>query len=152
MSRLDTNKLFVEFRDPITMTEPILYRRYTLTHSDITAELLLTIALCYAYDRINEMRDEVLGEWILQEGDYLYYVYLYVDGEYSDAIAATRDFVFRRELPLALEAIRYGDREFFKAHPEMDNAPIIVVFMSTNPRYNKTENWGTFVNYMSNYR
>jgi hypothetical protein len=50
-------------------------------------------------------------------------------------------------LPLALEAIRYGDNEFFNAHPGLDKSPIIVFFMSTNPQYNKVENWGTFSDY-----
>ena len=58
--------------------------------------------------------------------------------------------MFKRELPLALEAIRYGDRFFFSAHPELDNLPIIVYFMSTNPQFNKTENWGTFSDYYIN--
>ncbi len=67
MSKLNPEKLSVEFRDGVTNTEPILGRRYTLTHSDITAELFLTIGLTYAYDKIDAMRDEVLGEWIEKE-------------------------------------------------------------------------------------
>ena len=63
MSKLNPEKLSVEFKDGVTSTEPILGRRYTLTHSDITAELFLTIGLTYAYDKIDAMRDEVLGEW-----------------------------------------------------------------------------------------
>jgi hypothetical protein len=154
MSRLNPEKLSVEFREGVTTTEPIIPRRYTLTHSDITAELFLTIGLRYAYDKTNAMRDEVLGEWIKKGESYLYYVYLYVDGQFGPGIAAIRNYVFRRELPLALEAIRYGDREFFTAHPELDNFPIIVFFMSTNPQFNKIENWGTFSDYdiKSSYR
>lgn len=56
MSKLNPEKLSVEFRDGVTNTEPILGRRYTLTHSDITAELFLTIGLTYAYDKIDAMR------------------------------------------------------------------------------------------------
>ncbi|EKN38010.1 hypothetical protein CFSAN001627_24551, partial [Clostridium botulinum CFSAN001627] len=80
MSKLNPEKLSVEFRDGVTNTEPILGRRYTLTHSDITAELFLTIGLTYAYDKIDAMRDEVLGEWIEKEKNYLFHVYLHVDG------------------------------------------------------------------------
>ena len=147
MSRLNTEKLSVEFRDGVTAVEPIIPRRYTLTHSDITAELFLTIGLIYAYDKINAMRDEVLGEWRRYGKVYVYYAYLYVDGKFAPSMAAIRDRVFRRELPLALEAIRYGDREFFSAHPELDNAPIVVYFMSSIPQYNKAETWGTFSDY-----
>lgn len=147
MSKLNPEKLTVEFREGVTSTEPIIPRRYTLTHSDITAELFLTVGLSYAYDKINASRDEVLGEWIKKGEDYFYYVYLYVDGQFGTAAAALRNFIFRRELPLALEAIRYGDKAFFNAHPELDNAPIIVHFISTNPQFNKIENWGTFSKY-----
>jgi hypothetical protein len=147
MSRLNPEKLSVEFRDGVTTTEPVMFRHYTLTHSDITAELFLTIGLSYAYDKTNAMRDEVLGEWIKDKEDYLFYVYLYVDGKFGPMVSAIRNYVFRRELPLALEAIRYGDMEFFNAHPELDNSPIIVNFISSNPEFNKTENWGTFSDY-----
>jgi hypothetical protein len=145
MSRLDPNKLSVEFREGVTATKPIIPRCYTLTHSDVTAELFLTIAPDFAYDKINWMRDEVLGEWIAVQNTYVYCVYLQVDG--LKGMSAIRNIVFRRELPLALEAIRYGDKEFFSLHQELDYVPIIVYFQSTSPKYNTIENWGTFSDY-----
>ena len=147
MSKLNPDKLSVEFRHGVTKTEPIIPRRYTLTHSDITAELFLTIGPEYAKDKITAMRDEVLGEWISEEDGYFYSIYLHVDGHLGSGTTAIRNYVFRRELPLALEAIRYGDMEFFVAHPELDTSEIIVHFMSTNPKFNKVENWGTFSDY-----
>lgn len=148
MSKLNPNKLSVEFRRGVNSTEPIIPRRYTLTHSDITAKLFLTIGLEYAFDKIDSnMRDEVLGEWVKNGVRYFYYVYLHVDGKLGAKQTAIRDRIFRRELPLALEAIRYGDRNFFIAHPELNEVPIIVHFMSTNPQYNKVENWGNFSKY-----
>jgi hypothetical protein len=147
MSRLDPEKLTVEFNG-VTLTEPIIPRRYTLTHSDITAELFLTIGPDYSYDKISKARDEVLGEWVNERGYYLYHVYLYVDGgEFSAEMAAIRNYIFRRELTLALEAIRYGDRLFFEYHKELDYSPIMVYFQSTMKRYNRIENWGTFSDY-----
>jgi len=147
MSRLDPEKLTVEFREGVMETEPIIPRRYTLTHSDITADLFLTIAPNYAFDKINVMRDEVLGEWLVVEESLRYYVYLYVDGQLGQGMESIRNYVFRRELPLALEAIRYGDSRFFDTHPQLDQSPIIVYFLSANPEYNKAENWGTFADY-----
>lgn len=147
MSRLKPEKLSVEFRNGVTATEPIIPRRYTLTHSDITGNLFLTIGLTYAYDKINAMRDEVLGEWMQAQEGYFFYVNLYVDGQYGPEVASTRNYIFRRELPLALEAIRYGDNDFFTAHPELNDAPIIVYFSSTDPQYNKVEYWGKFSDY-----
>jgi hypothetical protein len=147
MSRLDPEKLSVEFREGVTETAPIIPRRYTLTHSDITAELFLTIGLYYAFDKVNEMRDEVMGEWFVVENDLRYFVYLHVDGEQGEVVSGFRNAIFRRELPLALEAIKYGDRLFFDTHPELNQAPIIVYFMSAYPQYNKAEYWGTFSDY-----
>ena len=55
MERLNPEKLYVEFRSGVTPTEPIIGRKYTLTHSDATAELFLTIGIEYAYDQITSM-------------------------------------------------------------------------------------------------
>ncbi|AAK81346.1 hypothetical protein HGI32_16465 [Clostridium acetobutylicum] len=144
---LNPQKLSVDFGNGITATEPIIPRRYTLTHSDITAKLFLNIGLTYAYNKMTTMRDEVLGEWVKKSQDYSYQVFLHVDGRLGPKTTAIRNKIFRRELPLALEAIRYGDKRFFNAHPYLDNAPITVFFISTNPNFNKIENWGTFSDY-----
>lgn len=86
-----------------------------MTHSDITADLFLVIGLEYAYDEINRMEVEVLAEWLTNEGNPSLYVYIYV-GQFGPVITAMRDAIFRRELPMALEAIRFGDSEFFMAY------------------------------------
>ena len=143
LKRLNPDKLYVDFRTGVTMTEPVIGRKYTLTHSDITADLFLTIGLQFAYDKVNAMRDEVLAEWRSNNGFPFLYVYVYVDGQFGPAVSAVRNAIFRRELPLALEAIRYGDRRFFAAHPDLDNAQIWIRFDSTNAEYNRFENWGT---------
>ncbi|HEX2953714.1 MAG TPA: staygreen family protein [Bacillota bacterium] len=146
--RLNLEKLFVEFRTGVTPTIPITNRHYTLTHSDTTAELFLTVALEYAWDKISPTRDEVLAEWRTDDqSDYLYGT-VYVDGgEFSPEVTAVRNRIFRQELPLALEAIRYGDREFFRTHPELDQAPIWIFFDSTDPQYKKVEYWGEVGDY-----
>ena len=143
MKRLNPEKLHVKFRPCVTSREPIIPRRYTLTHSDVTAELFLTIGPTYAYDEIGPMRDEVLAEWRLVNGQYMLYVYVYVGGEFGRENAARRCGIFTRELPLALEAIRYGDRKFFRTHKELDNAPIWIYFHSIYPYYNRMEYWKT---------
>ncbi|WP_326909920.1 staygreen family protein [Sedimentibacter sp. MB31-C6] len=150
MSRLNPEKLYVEFTD-VTATEPIIPRRYTLTHSDITADLFLTIGSDFAYYKLNPMRDEVMGEWMEDDANgNAFYVYLYVDGQFVPEIKAIREAIFRKELPLALEAIRYGDNDFFNAHPNLNYIPIIVYFLSTDPMFYKIENWGTFSDYIIN--
>jgi hypothetical protein len=147
LDRLNPEKLFVEFRQGVTPTEPIIPRRYTLTHSDLTAELFLTIGQEYAVDKITAMRDEVLAEWKKQNNQYVFPVHLDVDGQSTLDRAAIRNAVFRRELSLALEAIRYGDRRFFVAHPNLDQVPIFIYFHSAIPQFNVVENWDTFADY-----
>ena len=143
MKRLNPDKLYVEFRTGVTTTEPVIGRKYTLTHSDITADLFLTIGLQFAYDKVNSMRDEVLLEWRMNRGYPFLYVYVYVDGQLTPVVSSVRDKIFRRELPIALEAVRYGDRKLFATHLDLDNAPIWIHFDSTDPKYNQFETWGT---------
>ena len=58
----------------VNSKEPIEGRSYTLTHSDFTGELLLSIGLKFDKKAISGfytkmMRDEVVDEW-LKEGNY----------------------------------------------------------------------------------
>ena len=150
LSTFYPEKLSVEYMDGANTTEPVIPRRYTLTHSDLTGELFLNIGINYAWEKINSLRDEVLGEW-KKYGDSLnFYVYLYVDqGQYPPSVSAKRNEIFRRELPLALTAIRYGDRSFFNTSPHLDQAPIIINFMSAYPQFARQENWGTFQTFIT---
>ncbi|WP_047983354.1 staygreen family protein [Ornithinibacillus californiensis] len=145
MSKFNPEKLTTEFLDGVTAVGAVIPRRYTLTHSDATGDLFLTIGIHYAWNKLNLMRDEVLGEWKTDGGSLYYCVYLQIDQEpYNQAVSARRNEVFRRELPLALEAIRYGDRALFARYPELDQAPILVNFMSVFPQFARQENWGNF--------
>ncbi|WP_058309121.1 staygreen family protein [Gracilibacillus massiliensis] len=146
MSDFNPEKLFVIYTGDVTATTPVIPRKYTLTHSDVTGELFLTIGIQYAWENINEMRDEVLGEWRHKSGNTFYYcVHLYIDqGEYDINAATKRNEIFVRELPLALTAIRYGDRALFNKHPHLNQSFIIVNFISAYPQFARQENWGTF--------
>ncbi|WP_082193121.1 staygreen family protein [Bacillus rubiinfantis] len=55
--------------------------------------------------------------------------------------------IFRQELPLALTAIRYGDRLLFKTNPNLDYSFILINFMSAYPQFSRSENWGNFRNF-----
>lgn len=151
MSHFNPEKLFVEYLNGVTTMKPVFPRRHTLTHSDETGELFLTIGMDYAWDKVNPMRDEVLGEWKTKGSSLVYRVYLHVDqGEYNQNEAAIRNEIFRRELPLALTAIRYGDRFLFDTYPHLDHSPIIITFISTYPQFARQENWGPFRNFLFN--
>ncbi len=152
MARLNPEKLHVRFTGDVTRGGPAIPRRYTLTHSDATGELFLTVGLEYNRQQLSGlyarlMRDEVLAEWKEEEDGPALHVHCHVSGGMVFGPAALRNFFFRRELPMALEALRYGDREFFEAHPELDQAPIQVHFHARQPRYRRVERWGTPADY-----
>ncbi|MBM7541992.1 staygreen family protein [Amphibacillus cookii] len=147
MNIFNPDHLLVTFKAPLDVTDPISGRKYTLTHSDQTGCLFLTVALNYAYDKITQMRDEVLAEWCIENGTCILSVKVYLGGR-DIATVKRRDQNFRRELPLALEAIFFGDRAFLMAHQQLYSAPIKICFESSYPSYNRCENWGTPMDYL----
>ena len=152
MSRLTPGKLHVTFAVPAKTDRLILPRRYTLTHSDATGDLYLTIGPEYNARQISGiytrlMRDEVLAEWRRDGDGAALHVYCHVSGGLVFGSAEMRDAIFRRELPLVLEAFRYGDRALFEAAPGMDQWPIWVHFMAGAERYNRVERWGAPADY-----
>lgn len=125
LSKFNPEKLQVSFGRGTSKVKPIIPRKYTLTHSDETAELFLTIAAIYDYDKITKMRDEVLAEWGMINNQYALLANVMVDQGKNPAISEARNSVFVKELPLALQAIIvYGDKEFFKENPSLYKAPI----------------------------
>jgi magnesium dechelatase len=152
MSRLIPTKLHVTYAPPAAPDKFALPRRYTLTHSDATGDLYLTVGREYnrrqiagLYTRL--MRDEVLAEWRQDGEEVALHVYCHVSGGLVFGSASMRDAIFRRELPLVLEAFRYGDRALFEVAPGMDQWPIWVHFMAGARRYNRVEGWGVPADY-----
>jgi len=152
MEFLNPEKLRVTY---LTDTKPEhinLHRCYTLTHSDRTGDLFLSIGSEYDTKQISSlytklMRDEVLAE-LTDNGDgSVLRVYCHVSGGFVIGTAKWRYNIFKSELPLVLEAIRYGDHVLFERNLELDNAPVLINFKSTNSRFNKVENWGTMLEF-----
>lgn len=153
MKRLNPKKLHTEFLSGTTPEGPLAPRCYTLTHSDRTGELFLCVGLDYNHRQISGwytrlMRDEVLAEWKQDEKGYSLHVYLHVSGGLVFGRASWRETIFRSELQLVLEAIRYGDRRLFKAYPELDYGSISVHFQSSDPNHQKIEEFGVPYDYM----
>lgn len=152
MKRLNTNKLHVTDLTSTTLETNKLPRRYTLTHSDLTGDLFLTIGDDYDKKQISKlytglMRDEVLAEFIKNDNRLEFRVYCHVSGGLILGTAKWRSSIFHLELPLVMEAIRYGDRKLFEIHPNLDQTPIKVYFRSSDSRYNQVENWGVIADY-----
>lgn len=152
MSRLRPEKLHVRFARGVEPEGPIAPRRYTLTHSDTTGDLFLTVGSDYDRQQISGwytrlMRDEVLAEWRADDDGPVLHVYCHVSGGLVVGTAGWRYAIFRRELPLVLEAFRHGDRRLFEANSNLDKAPILVHFRSGRRRYRRLERWGTLSDY-----
>jgi hypothetical protein len=152
MERLNPEKLHVTYLTGTTPENLVLPRLYTLTHSDRTGELFLTIGGQYDKQQISKlytrlMRDEVLAE-LADDGDRLVFkVYCHVSGGFIIGTAKWRYNIFHSELPLVLEAIRYSDRTLFEKNPQLDNTPVLICFQSTDSRFNRVENWGVMADY-----
>jgi hypothetical protein len=152
MERLNPEKLHVTYLAGTTADALILPRRYTLTHSDRTGELFLSIGSEYDKQTISGlytrlMRDEVLAELVGNNNVMEFGIYCHVSGGLAFGPAGWRYKIFQSELPLVLETIRYGDRDLFEKNPEIDDAGLSVYFESRNNRFHKVENWGTMAGY-----
>ena len=152
MHRLRPEKLHVRLESGVGPEGPVTPRRYTLTHSDSTGDLFLTIGTEFDQGKISGwytrlLRDEVLAEWQNGEEGLSLHVHCHVSGGVAMGAAGWRDQIFRRELPLVLEAFRYGERALLAARPDLDQAPVTVHFHSSRDRYDRVETWGTLSEY-----
>jgi len=146
LSELHPDRLSVRFRAKASGDRPELPRRYTLTHSDRTGDLFLSIGPDYDIGQISGiytrlMRDEVLAELVNDQGKTSLHVYVHVSGGFVFGLPAWRNDILHYHMPMVLAALRYGDRELFAAHPELDETEIFVHFSSSHNRYNKVEDW-----------
>jgi len=152
MRRLNPDQLNVTYVDLNDSNTSILLRKYTLTHSDITGRLFLTIGKTYDHSKLRNwytrfMRDEVLAEWKNCDGAPVLTVYCHISGGFVFGPASMRYRIFHQELPLVLESLCNGDNALFQIHPELEHERIEVRFLSDNPHYNTVENWGTCGDY-----
>ncbi len=151
MSELNPNKLTVRLLEGVSGGNPILPRAYTLTHSDTTGDLFLTIGPVHDRSQISGwytrlMRDEVLAEWqFLNEPSF--HVHCHVSGGIVFGSAKWRYSIFRQHMRMVLEAFRFGDQNLFEVHPDLDRAKIWVHFHSNKESYNQIEDWGSFEKY-----
>lgn len=153
MDRLNPEKLHVTHSPGISMSDLSLPRRYTLTHSDMTGDLFLTIDTDYDKKQVSGfytrlMRDEVFAEIQNGEGNYEFGVYCHISGGFVFGTAGMRFRIFQKEMPLVMESFRYGDRQLFENNKELDKMTVMVYYHSANPRYHQTINLG----YISDYR
>ena len=146
--RFNPDKLKSTFVEPITLYGPIKDRKYTLTHSDDTGMMFLTVANEYDYSAINQdLRDEILGIWKTYYNSYNIFFYAYIgDLNYFDALY--RYNIFKSHINSALQSVIYGDRELLKKYPKLLNTPIYIKFDSSIPIFNNYEFYGYVNDYI----
>ncbi|WP_077212998.1 staygreen family protein [Bacillus dakarensis] len=151
MSKFNPSNLSVTFLPPATPYKPVEERKYTMTHSDETGELFLTVGYCYDISMINaEKHDEVLAEWVPSGGQFVLKGKVHVSGgEFDEQYSKVRFMIFQRELNLALTAIIYGDRIFFHNYPWLLDSPIYIEFESIYPTYHQVLYYGTPRQYLA---
>jgi len=148
MNEFNPFKVFVQYRENISPIQPVLGRKYTITHSDRSGDLFVTIADEYAKDRIGPMRDEVLIEWKRRKREYVLEGSALVDINQSEVNSKIRNEIFLREMPLILKSLRYADRFLFETYPILDSSTVFINFDSNNPEFNKNYNFGAIGNYI----
>jgi len=142
VKELNPHKVFVQYRDRMEPYEPVMGRKYTITHSDTTAELFVFVAENYAEDQITRMRDEVRIAWEENKKGLALIGSVIVDGKGVIGNASIRNKIFYNEMPTALQALREADRFLFDKEPNLDNTPVFIHFISSNPEYDNTYDFG----------
>ena len=151
MSEFDPKKLHVRIDRKMDKVNTAFRRRYTLTHSDSTGDLFLTIGSTYNLKQISGfytrlMRDEILGEW-KKDNHFSLNIYCHVSGGIVIGTAKWRNSIFRYHMPMVLEAICFGDKFFLNKNQDFQEAPICVHFSATQKSLDQTEKWGLIKNY-----
>jgi len=152
MSEFNPNKLHVTFCPKLSKQTEFIPRKYTLTHSDLTGDLFLAVGPEFDFHEIHKfytklMRDEVLGEWII-DGNIHLLIHCHVSGGFVFGPARWRNSIFKNHLPMALNAICYGDRKIIATSADMQNAAVLVQFHARQKSLERTENWGKVFDYL----
>ncbi|XP_042033103.1 magnesium dechelatase SGRL, chloroplastic-like [Salvia splendens] len=146
-ARFEASKLKVVFvGEQVTNQIKVVPRIYTLSHCDFTADLTLTVSNTIPRDQLKGWysKDDVVAEWTNVNGALFLNIHCYVSGPspLSAMAAEFRYLIFSKELPLVLEAVLYGDAEFFREHRQLMDALVRVYFHSSSNKYNRMECWG----------
>lgn len=144
MSTFDPTKLFVTFLPPVNLYEPVIGRKYTLTHSDVAGKLFLSIGYIYDTYAIDQyLRDELIAQWTNKHEKLVLFGKAYISGgEFDEKIAGERFYIFQKEMGTALKAIVNGDEQLYTHFPSLLTAPIYIYFESVYPDFSRVVYYG----------
>lgn len=147
MREINPQKVFVQYRDIMKPCDPVIGRKYTVTHSDTTADLFVFTASKFAEDQVTSIRDEVRVAWEQYNNEFILIGLVTVSGYGVVGNDDIRNNIFIREMHIALQAIRQADRFLFDNYPKLDDTPIFIHFLSINPIYDKIYDFSTIGSY-----
>lgn len=142
-------RLISEFRDDVTDCNPVNGRVYTMTHSDETANLYVTVGCNIAKDQVDlKNRDEVIAYLSTDDESSILWGCVLISGEGIPCEnAKKRNEIFLREMHVALRAIRVADDAFYSKHPECNNAKVFIQFRSDDEQYHRWYDFGKIAYY-----
>jgi len=152
MPSLKAEKIHVTYLSGVSKIYPLTPRYYTLTHSDRTGDLFLSVGNCYDVEKLSDlytrfMRDEVIAELKSEDGGLSLNLHYHVCGGFVFGWAKLRYKIFCRFISYNVQAIRFGDKAFFDNNPEFDKARVLIHFHSSNKKYEKIEEKGVLSEY-----
>src|SRR5690554_1513593 len=106
-------KVITEFQQGID-NQPVLNRKYTLTHSDKTGERFLYVGDRFREDRFCKVRDEVVGEWRLSNDIYSLWLICQLDCEASNYTSQERLEIFKGHIPRVAQIVNFGDADYIR--------------------------------------
>eukprot|EP01025_Chloroclados_australasicus_P011291 TRINITY_DN1488_c0_g1_i1.p3 TRINITY_DN1488_c0_g1~~TRINITY_DN1488_c0_g1_i1.p3 ORF type:complete len:261 (+),score=14.14 TRINITY_DN1488_c0_g1_i1:154-936(+) len=126
-------------------------RYYTLTHNDMTGNLLLSVGNHFNLSQVagvwtRMLRDEVLAWWDTpKDGIPCLHVKCHVSGEQLWPLPASfRDTIFLMDMPLVLECILKGDSTFINQKPSLLSGRVEIHLQSHKLELNRSLFWGHF--------
>lgn len=138
-------KLIVEFEENINI-RPLTDRKYILGHSDETGMRFLYIGSQFFDIKFCDVRDEVMGEWLIDDDKAVFYANCLIDCEASKLSKERRFQLFERHMPRALAAMLYGDKAYIEAN-KLQKASVIVNYLSQDPEYQDIRHYGVVCHY-----
>jgi len=149
---LDRKMLHVRFLEGTEPRKFSLPRRYTLTHSDRSGEMFLTVGDDYCHEQVSGwytrfMRDEVLAEWKELDEGFEMHVYCHVSGGLVFGTPRMRLSIFRMHMRTVLEAVRQSDGGIFEERPDLDESMVVVHFCYQVKELDLQERYGLLHQY-----
>ena len=144
---MDHSRLHISFVDGTGPVGPVVPRRYTLTHSDRTGHLFVSVGEEYDAGALRSWqvrleRDEVLGEWAVDEGRPRLDLHMAAQGGLPIfGTGRMRVGIFRHYRELVLETLATADAAQTAAHPQLEGAPVVARFHWRRGRL-ESEDWG----------